>query len=605
MRNITIRARIILLICIAVIFSTLVGGSFLYEMLQLKSYSITQTQEVMLEGQKEKLKVAVHSMAVSLAENVKSLPPDKAMWAESFRTQLKSIRFEADESGYFFVYEGTTVVTVPIKPELTGKDLREAKDKNGIAFVQVLSEAAKKGGGFVTYIFDKPGKGLVPKLAYAEPIPGTNYWIGTGVYLDNIDVEKDRIGGAITSMVKTATMTIGGIVLALLILVVLPLSLFIFRSIVRPLNAATKAAQDVAGGDLDVSLTVAGKDETSLLETALNTMVATLRTNMAQIKVKTQEAEDKAKAAEAATIEANEAKTQAIRSRQDGLLQAANRLEAVVERLSSASEEISGQAVNISRSTEVQKGRITETATAMEEMNATVLEVAKNASQAAEGADAAKNRATDGNQVVTRSVAAMEALLKLSNGLKVNMDTLGQRAQDISQVMNVINDIADQTNLLALNAAIEAARAGDAGRGFAVVADEVRKLAEKTMTATKEVGETIRGIQDVSSRNISSMDEAGRAITESTELVRQSGEALNQILHMSENTSMQVSSIATAAEEQSAASEEINQAVDQINSIATETADSMQQTTVAIRELAEQAEQLRSLVADLKREGTS
>ncbi|MDO9633304.1 MAG: methyl-accepting chemotaxis protein, partial [Humidesulfovibrio sp.] len=239
------------------------------------------------------------------------------------------------------------------------------------------------------------------------------------------------------------------------------------------------------------------------------------------------------------------------------------------------------------------------------EMNATVLEVAKNASQAAEGADTAKNRATEGNQVVSRSVSAMEALLKLSNGLKVNMDTLGQRAQDISQVMNVINDIADQTNLLALNAAIEAARAGDAGRGFAVVADEVRKLAEKTMTATKEVGETIRGIQDVSKRNISSMDEAGRAIVESTDLVRQSGEALNQILHMSENTAVQVSSIATAAEEQSAASEEINQAVDQINAIATETADSMQQTNVAIHELAEQAENLRALVADLKREGTS
>jgi len=185
------------------------------------------------------------------------------------------------------------------------------------------------------------------------------------------------------------------------------------------------------------------------------------------------------------------------------------------------------------------------------------------------------------------------------------MDALGKRAQDISHVMNVINDIADQTNLLALNAAIEAARAGDAGRGFAVVADEVRKLAEKTMTATREVGETIRGIQDVSSQNIHGMEEAARAIAESTELVRESGQALDEIVRMSESTALQVSSIATAAEEQSAASEEINQAVDQINAIATETAQSMQQTTVAIRELAEQAENLRTLVADLKREGQS
>ncbi|MBU1040441.1 MAG: methyl-accepting chemotaxis protein, partial [Proteobacteria bacterium] len=384
MRNITIRARIILLICIAVVFAMLVGGAFLYEMIQLKGYSIGQTQGVMLEGQKEKLKVGVHSLAVSLNENIKSMPPDKALWAEAIRAQLKTIRFEADESGYYFVYEGTVVVTVPPKPDLTGKDLREAKDKNGVAFVQALSEAAKKGGGFVEYVFDKPGKGLVPKLAYAEPIPGTSYWIGTGVYLDNIDVEKARIDGAISGMVRTASMTIAGVVLVLLILGVLPLSLAVFRSIVRPLSAATKAAGDVARGDLAVTLTVAGKDETSQLESALNTMVATLRTNMSQIEAKTKEAEDKARAAELATIEANEAKAQAIRARSEGLMAAAGRLESVVERLSSASEEIAGQAVNIGRSTDVQKGRITETATAMEEMNATVLEVAKNASRAAE-----------------------------------------------------------------------------------------------------------------------------------------------------------------------------------------------------------------------------
>ena len=605
MRNLTIKARIILLIAIAVAFAAIVGSGFYYELLQLKKYSITQTQKVMLEGEKEKLKLSVDSLALSIGESLKTLPADKAAWIEHIRALTKPVLYGDDKSGYFFVYEGTVNVSFPVKPDNQGKDLGELVDKNGVYMIKALRDEAGKGGGFVEYVFEKPGRGLQPKLSYATLIPGTKMWIGTGVYIDNIDAEKAKIDEAISGMVRTASLTIAGIVLALLILGVLPLSLVIFRSIVLPLNAAAKAASDVAAGTLCVDLEVRGNDEITRLETALCTMVSTLADNLEQITAKTKEAEAKAQAAEAATIEANEAKAEALRARSEGLLAAASRLEAVVSRLSSASEEISGQAENIGRATEVQKGRITETATAMEEMNATVLEVAKNASQAAEGADTAKNRATSGNQVVGRSIKSMDDLLLLSRRLKENMDVLGKRAQDISQVMNVINDIADQTNLLALNAAIEAARAGDAGRGFAVVADEVRKLAEKTMTATKEVGETIRGIQEVANQNITGMEEAGHAIEQSTDLVRQSGQALDEIVRMSENTSLQVSSIATAAEEQSAASEEINQAVDQINSIATETANSMHQTTVAIHELAEQAEMLRALVADLKREGSS
>ncbi|MBA4357089.1 MAG: chemotaxis protein, partial [Desulfovibrio sp.] len=417
MRNLTIRARIILLIAIAVVFAAVVGCGFYYKMQQLKQYSISQTQTVMLQGEKERLQLTVHSLAVETGEALKALPQDKAIIVDTIRKLTGPIRFEADNSGYIFVYEGTTVVSMPVKPENQGKDLGDLVDKNGVYMIKALRDVSEKGGGFVEYVFEKPGKGLQPKLSYAEMIPGTKCWIGTGVYIDSIDAEKAKIDQAISGMVSDAVLLIVGIVLGLLVLGVLPLSLVIFRSIVRPLNAATQAAQDVAGGNLCVALEVKGRDEISRLEASLNAMVATLCTNIAQIEAKTKEAEDKARAAEEATAEANEAKAQAIRARQEGLLQAAGRLEAVVERLSSASEEIAGQAENIGRSTEVQKGRITETATAMEEMNATVLEVAKNASQAAESADTAKKRATTGNKVVGSSIKSMDELLLLAKRL--------------------------------------------------------------------------------------------------------------------------------------------------------------------------------------------
>ncbi|WP_457571651.1 methyl-accepting chemotaxis protein [Desulfovulcanus sp.] len=272
----------------------------------------------------------------------------------------------------------------------------------------------------------------------------------------------------------------------------------------------------------------------------------------------------------------------------------------ISERVSSASEELSAQVEQVSQGAEEQKARMGETATAMEEMNATVLEVAKNASNAAESAGTAKEEAENGEQIVERAIAAINRVSELAQGLKENMHALGSKAESIGQVMNVISDIADQTNLLALNAAIEAARAGEAGRGFAVVADEVRKLAEKTMGATREVGEAISSIQTAAKQNIESMDVASKAVEEATELAGESGEALKKIVDLSIENSNQIQSIATASEEQSATSEEISRSVEEVNRIVGETAEAMIQSSQAVQELARMASELREVIKELE-----
>ncbi len=247
-----------------------------------------------------------------------------------------------------------------------------------------------------------------------------------------------------------------------------------------------------------------------------------------------------------------------------------------------------------------QNERTGETATAMEEMNATVLEVARHAQEAAEDADTAKSRAEDGSQIVTEVVSAIDEVASHANELKSSMEELDHRADGIGKVLSVIEDIADQTNLLALNAAIEAARAGEAGRGFAVVADEVRKLAEKTMDATKEVNTSILGIQDGARKNVKATSIAVESVAKSTELASQSGDALASIVEVADATADQIRSIATAAEQQSSASDEINQATMDVSSVCGETELIMADAMEAIEQLAKLADELSNIIKDMQ-----
>lgn len=287
-------------------------------------------------------------------------------------------------------------------------------------------------------------------------------------------------------------------------------------------------------------------------------------------------------------------------SQNERIALAASEATSVSEELSAAATQLSALVSQAHGAAGIQTERTGETATAMEEMNVTVIEVARYALEAATDADEARARAEEGASIVTEMVSAINEVADHATGLKRSMEELDSRSDEIGKVLSVIEDIADQTNLLALNAAIEAARAGDAGRGFAVVADEVRKLAEKTMQATSEVHAAITGIQEGARENVRATDTAVNAVEKSTTMAARSGEALKSIVSVAENTADRVRSIATAAEQQSATSEEINRATMDVNRLCGETDLVMGDAAKAIDRLAVLADKLTATIGKMR-----
>ena len=419
-----------------------------------------------------------------------------------------------------------------------------------------------------------------------EPITGWRIGIATNV---------DDIFSSIAS-IRNSNFITASIVVLFTGLVIF----FIVHKIVAALTKSVRFAEAVAEGSLDQELDIDRKDEIGVLAGALSKMTVNLRKMIKTAEQKSEEAEQESQRAHVAMQEADEARQEAEKAKREGMLQAAAQLETIVEHITTTATELAAQIDESSRGAELQLERTSETATAIEEMNATVLEVARNATAAASHADDSKLKAEEGQDVVSSVVQSIDEVNNRSVQLTESLGSLGDRAEDIGSVMTVITDIADQTNLLALNAAIEAARAGEAGRGFAVVADEVRKLAEKTMQATREVEEAIQAIQVASKDNIEGMQATSKVVVHSTGLANEAGQSLRAIVEVAIANADQVRSIASASEEQSATSEQIGRSSDEINRIAMETASAMRESAIAVNELAEMTQKLQQVVIELK-----
>ncbi|MCW8826864.1 MAG: methyl-accepting chemotaxis protein [Gammaproteobacteria bacterium] len=268
--------------------------------------------------------------------------------------------------------------------------------------------------------------------------------------------------------------------------------------------------------------------------------------------------------------------------------------------VASASEELAMVTMANNEGIQNQSMETEQVATAMNEMTATVQEVASNATQAASSASEANEGAQAGQQVVTSTIAAIHKLAgEIENAAQV-IQKLEEDSLKIGSVLDVIRGIAEQTNLLALNAAIEAARAGEQGRGFAVVADEVRTLASRTQESTQEIQGMIEQLQMGSKDAVRVMGESREQAEQSVNQAEQAGESLKGITRAVATINDMNLQIASAAEQQNAVSEEINRNINNISHVTQETANGTRQITAASDDLARISSELQSLVSQFR-----
>ncbi len=239
-------------------------------------------------------------------------------------------------------------------------------------------------------------------------------------------------------------------------------------------------------------------------------------------------------------------------------------------------------------------------ASAVEQMSATVREVAIQSSEAAQSSQKAGHEAGEGGKLMQETVKGMDRIFEVVNESAATVDSLGKRGEEIGDVIKVINDIAEQTNLLALNAAIEAARAGELGRGFAVVADEVRGLAERTSKATEEVSGLIISIQTETRQAVERMDEGTQLVTVGVKLSNSAGEALEKIVERANDVNNMIHAIATAGEEQSTSTQEMANDISSISQVAHSSVERTKQSSDSTRLLYKKVQELEGMVSQFR-----
>ena len=485
------------------------------EVVSLK-LDVSKFRYLLLNERKAKIKDAVLISASSISKIVNEVD-DREKTNRLIQELIGTTTFYEGE-GYFFILDNElNYVAHGANNRLVGTSAAKSKDSSGNLYGKAMKVTASQGGGFVEYTYVKPNSiEPKPKISYVMNVQSTDFFIGAGLYVDDIDnavlnYENQKNESLNVNMINWFVALVATMLITTFFIVLLS------EKLTRPLRIILQKFQEISNGEGDLTFRIdsKGSDETALLADAFNRFISQLHTIMTDVSYNT-------------------------------------------AKVSVISEEINQQADAITLQLSNHNEETQLVARAVTEMSATAQRIAENSNKVSDSASLANKVALAGKELVQQSVTAVYSLEEHVNTTTEHMHSLQMQSLKINSVLQVIGEIAEKTNLLALNASIEAARAGEQGKGFVVVADEVRQLAYKTQGSTLEIKDMLDELHHFVELVALSMAKSNNICSEVSQLSDTVSTSLNRVSESIANINRMTTQIAVAATEQSCTSEDIS-----------------------------------------------